>query len=180
VYVRLISLLQNNKVAAGAKVMKSVLVRDLDKNDWESVRDIYKIGIESGNATFETDAPDWDYWNNSKLSFGRLVAEIEEKRAGWVALSPYSSRQVYSGVVEVGIYVDPEFQGNGIGSALLETALNVCKKEGVWTVQASIFPENAASLALHKKFGFRVVGRRERIAQLNGKWRDVILMEKKL
>ncbi|WP_366249333.1 N-acetyltransferase family protein [Terribacillus aidingensis] len=160
--------------------MKAAHVRELDKNDWERVRDIYKIGIDSENATFETDAPDWDYWNNSKLSFGRLVAEIEEKIAGWVALSPYSSRQVYSGVAEVGIYVDPEFQGNGIGSALLETVLSVCEKEGLWTVQASIFPENAASLALHQKFGFRVVGRREKIAQLNHKWRDVMLLEKRL
>ncbi|MFJ6414343.1 GNAT family N-acetyltransferase [Terribacillus saccharophilus] len=160
--------------------MKSALVRQLVRNDWERVRDIYKIGIESGNATFETNAPDWEYWNNGKLSFGRLVAEIEGKIAGWVALSPYSSRQVYSGIVEVGIYVDPDFQGNGIGSALLETVLRVCEKEGVWTVQASIFPENDASLALHQKFDFRVVGRREKIAQLNGKWRDVVLMEKRL
>lgn len=160
--------------------MRSVLVRDLDKNDWEHVSDIYKIGIQSRNATFETDAPDWEYWNNGKLSFGRLVAEIEGRIAGWVALSPYSSRQVYSGVVEVGIYVDPDFQGNGIGSALLENVLSVCKKEGVWTVQASIFPENDASLALHQKFDFRVVGRREKIAQVNNKWRDVMLLEKRL
>ncbi|MFJ6414400.1 GNAT family N-acetyltransferase [Terribacillus saccharophilus] len=160
--------------------MKSVLVRDLVKNDWERVRDIYKIGMDSGNATFETIVPDWEYWNNGKLSFGRLVAEIDEKITGWVALSPYSSRQVYKGVVEVGIYVDPDFQGNGIGSALLEKVLSVCEKEGVWTVQASIFPENDASLALHQKFRFRMVGRREKIAQLNGKWRDVMLMEKKL
>lgn len=172
--------MQNNKVAAGAKVMKSVQVRDLDKNDWKRVRDIYKIGIDSGNATFETNAPDWDYWNNSKLSFGRLIGEIEGKTAGWVALSPYSSRQVYRGVVEVGIYVDPDFQGNGIGSVLLDSVLNVCEEESVWTVQASIFPENVASLALHQKFGFRMVGRRERIAQLNGKWRDVMLLEKRL
>ncbi|MFB1099631.1 N-acetyltransferase family protein [Terribacillus sp. JSM ZJ617] len=89
--------------------------------------------MESGNATFETNAPDWEYWNNDKLSFGRLVAEIEEKIAGWVALTPYSSRQVYSGVAEVGIYVDLEFQGNGIGSTLLETVLSVCEKEGLWT-----------------------------------------------
>ncbi|MFP7479408.1 GNAT family N-acetyltransferase [Terribacillus saccharophilus] len=117
---------------------------------------------------------------SGKLSFGRLVAEVGEKIAGWVALSPYSTRQVYIGVVEVGIYIDPDFQGNGIGSALLENVLGVSEKEGVWTVQASIFPENAASLALHQKFGFRVVGRRERIAQLNGKWRDVMLLEKRL
>lgn len=160
--------------------MKSVQVRDFDINDWERVRDIYKIGIESGNATFETNAPDWDYWNNSKLSFGRLVAEIDKKIAGWIALSPYSSRQVYSGVVEVGIYVDPDFQGNGIGYMLLESVLNICEEEGVWTLQASIFPENVASLALHQKFGFRVIGRREKIAQLNGKWRDVMLLEKRL
>lgn len=160
--------------------MNSVLVRELVKSDWERVRDIYKMGMDSGNATFETDAPDWEYWNSGKLSFGRLVAEVGEKIAGWVALSPYSTRQVYIGVVEVGIYVDPDFQGNGIGSALLENVLGVCEKEGVWTVQASIFPENAASLALHQKFGFRVVGRRERIAQLNGKWRDVMLLEKRL
>ncbi|SNZ14202.1 phosphinothricin acetyltransferase [Terribacillus aidingensis] len=160
--------------------MKSVQVREFVKSDWERVRDIYKMGIDGENATFETDAPDWEHWSKSKLTYGRLVAEIEEKIAGWVALSPYSSRQVYKGVVEVGIYVDPDFQGKGIGSALLENELSVCEKEAVWTVQASIFPENAASLALHQKYGFRVVGRRERIAQLNGKWRDVLLMEKRL
>ncbi|PAF16671.1 GNAT family N-acetyltransferase [Terribacillus saccharophilus] len=160
--------------------MKSVLVRDMVKNDWERVRSIYKMGMDSRNATFETNTPGWEQWNKGKLAYGRLVAEIDERVAGWVALSPYSSRQVYRGVVEVGIYVDPYFQGKGIGSTLIEAVINVCKKERVWTMQAGIFPENAASLALHQKFGFRVVGIREKLAQLDYKWRDVILLEKKL
>ncbi|MFP7254657.1 GNAT family N-acetyltransferase [Terribacillus goriensis] len=160
--------------------MKSVLVREMVRSDWECVRDIYKRGIDGGNATFETNTPTWEQWNNSKLQYGRLVVEIDKEIVGWVALSPYSSRQVYKGVVEVGIYIDPDFQGNGIGSALIESVLNVCEKKGVWTVQAGIFPENVASLALHQKFGFRMVGRRERIAQLNDKWRDVMLLEKRL
>lgn len=159
---------------------KSLQIREMHHSDWESVKAIYKLGIESGDATFETDVPAWEAWDNGKLPYGRLVAEIDGRTAGWVALSPYSSRQVYKGVMEVGIYVDSRFQGNGVGSALLEAVLDVCLKEGVWTVQAGIFPENTASLSLHEKFGFRIVGRRERLAQLNGEWRDVMLLEKRL
>ncbi|GAQ16322.1 phosphinothricin acetyltransferase YwnH [Oceanobacillus picturae] len=138
------------------------------------------MGIEGGIATFETKAPDWEEWNKSKLTYGRLVAEIKGNVAGWVAITPYSSRQVYKGVVELGIYVDPDFQGNGIGSALIESILKICQKEGVWTIQAGVFPENIASLALHQKFGFNVVGRREKIAQLHWEWKDVLLLEKKI
>lgn len=161
-------------------VMASVQVREMHRSDWERVRDIYKMGIEGGIATFETKAPDWEEWNKSKLTYGRLVAEIKGNVAGWVAITPYSSRQVYKGVVELGIYVDPDFQGNGIGSALIESILKICQKEGVWTIQAGVFPENIASLALHQKFGFNVVGRREKIAQLHWEWKDVLLLEKKI
>ncbi|MGP4065805.1 GNAT family N-acetyltransferase [Oceanobacillus sp. M65] len=160
--------------------MSSIQVREMHRSDWERVRDIYKMGIEGGIATFETMVPDWEEWNKSKLTYGRLVAEIEDNVAGWVALTPYSSRQVYKGVVELGIYVDPDFQGKGIGSALIKPLLKICQKEGVWTMQAGVFPENIASLALHQRFGFNVVGRREKIAQLHGEWKDVLLLEKKI
>jgi L-amino acid N-acyltransferase YncA len=147
--------------------------------DWEAVRSIYLQGIATGNATFATSAPDWDEWNATHLPFCRLVARSGAELLGWAALSPYSRRQVYAGVAEISIYVAQQARGRGIGTALMAALIAESEQNGIWTLQAGIFPENEASVALHQRFGFRVVGVRERIGRMNGLWRDVILMERR-
>jgi L-amino acid N-acyltransferase YncA len=147
--------------------------------DWEAVRSIYLQGIATGNATFATSAPDWDEWNATHLPFCRLVARSGAELLGWAALSPYSRRQVYAGVAEIGIYIAEQARGRGIGTALMAALIAESEQNGIWTLQAGIFPENEASVALHQRFGFRVVGVRERIGRMNGLWRDVILMERR-
>ncbi|MBP1082447.1 GNAT family N-acetyltransferase [Bacillus capparidis] len=161
-------------------MQNTLTVRTMKEEDWEAVQTIYIKGIETGNATFETEAPSWEKWDIDHLQFGRLVALQGNQIVGWVALSPYSSRPVYRGVAGVSIYIDPEFSGKKVGSSLMKNLIEECEKEGFWTLQSGIFPENQASLSLHQKFGFREVGRREKIGKLDGKWRDVLLLEKKL
>lgn len=148
-------------------------------SDWEQVREIYLEGIRSGNSTFETNAPTWEKWDEGHLPIARLVMRDEEKVLGWAALSPVSKRDVYRGVVEVTVYVTESARGKGIGRALLEALIAESERNEVWTLQASIFPENTTSIELHLNCGFREVGRRERIAQLNGVWRDTILFERR-
>ena len=155
------------------------MIDQMRANDWEQVRSIYLEGIRSGNSTFETDAPSWEKWNEGHLPFGRLVMRDEEKVLGWAALGPVSKRDVYRGVAEVTVYVTESARGKGIGRALLEALIAESKKNGIWTLQASIFPENTASVGLHLRSGFREVGRRERIAMLSGVWRDTILFERR-
>jgi L-amino acid N-acyltransferase YncA len=155
---------------------------ELDKmkdEDWPVVQSIYQAGIETGYATFETEAPDWTEWDLAHLSAGRVVARREGQVIGWAALSPVSGRCVYAGVAEVSVYVAAEARGNGIGRQLLMELSAQSEKQGLWTLQAGMFPENEASLALHRGCGFRQVGRRERIGQLDGRWRDVILLERR-
>jgi L-amino acid N-acyltransferase YncA len=147
--------------------------------DWPSVRTIYLQGIATGNATFETDAPDWETWNTAHLPYCRLVVRDVDAVLGWAALSPYSRRQVYAGVAEVSVYVMEAARGRGIGAALLSALITESAAHGIWTLQAGVFPENLASIALHKRFGFRIVGTRERIGCLDGRWRDVVLMERR-
>lgn len=147
--------------------------------DWESVRSIYEEGIQTGNATFQQTAPSWEEWDQSHVKELRYVACINEQVVGWVALSPTSSRCVYQGVAEVSIYISEIARGNGIGSKLLEMLIDGSEEKGYWTLQAGIFPENIPSLQLHKNFGFIEVGRRVRIGQLNGVWRDVLLIERR-
>ncbi len=147
--------------------------------DWEAVRSIYEEGIATGNATFETEAPSWGKWDASHLAEGRFVARAGEAVLGWAALSPVSSRCVYAGVAEVSVYVGREYSGQGVGGALLGALVGWSEQNGIWTLQAGIFPENKASLALHKGCGFREVGRRERLGQIKGVWRDVILLERR-
>ena len=147
--------------------------------DWPAVRAIYEEGIATGNATFETVAPEWAAWNAARLPCCRLVARRGRRVAGWAALSPVSSRAVYSGVAEVSVYVAAAARGQGVGRLLLEGLVAASEEAGFWTLQAGIFPENAASLALHRACGFRVVGRRERLAQLHGVWRDALLLERR-
>lgn len=156
-----------------------VTVQKMQDKDWEAVRTIYREGIATGDATFETDAPEWDKWNKSHLRDGRLVAWEEDRIVGWAALSPVSSRRVYAGVAEVSVYVVASARGRGIGKALLRTLIEESERVGIWTLQGSIFPENVASIALHEACGFRKVGRRERIGQMHGVWRDTILMERR-
>jgi L-amino acid N-acyltransferase YncA len=147
--------------------------------DWEAVRAIYREGIATGNATFETDVPDWEAWDRNHLRACRLVAKVDGRVVGWAALTPYSSRRAYAGVAGLSIYVSASARGQGIGRALLGALIEASEQAGLWTLQAGIFPENAASLALHRACGFREVGRRERIGRLNGVWRDVVLMERR-
>jgi L-amino acid N-acyltransferase YncA len=155
------------------------IINSMTDADWEQVLIIYTEGIETGHATLETEAPGWESWNLNHLPHCRLVAGVDETIKGWAALSPVSTRSVYSGVAEVSVYVSESARGCGVGSALLN-ALIVCSEEhGIWTLQAGILAENNSSLKLHSRCGFREVGRRVRIGRLRGRWRDVILMERR-
>ena len=158
------------------------LIDTLQTSDWPSIQAIYLEGIQTKNATFETAVPTWEEWDNRHLASCRLVARsgLGSAVLGWAALSPYSHRRVYAGVAEVSIYISAAARGQGIGKLLLTRLIELSEMEGFWTLQAGIFPENAASLALHQGCGFRVVGRREHIGQLDGVWRDVLLLERRV
>jgi phosphinothricin acetyltransferase len=156
-----------------------VEIRAMTAADWESVRAIYLAGIATRQATFETDAPSWANWNNSHLPQARLTAIANENIVGWAALSPVSSRSVYQGVAETSVYVDSKTRGNGVGKLLLQALVEESERSGIWTLQASIFPENLASISIHKLCGFHQVGTRERIAKMNGLWRDTWLFERR-
>ena len=147
--------------------------------DWPAVAEIYRQGIETGHASFETDVPAFEVWDAAHLVEPRLVARLGRAVAGWAALSPVSGRCVYGGVAEVSVYVAPEHAGRGIGRNLLSELVRLSEVAGLWTLEAGIFPENAASLALHERCGFRVVGRRERLGCHEGVWRDVVLVERR-
>lgn len=147
--------------------------------DWTEVRAIYLEGIDTGNATFETAAPSFADWNKAHLPFARLVARLGGGTVGWAALSPVSSRCVYGGVADLSVYVAAASRGAGVGRKLLNALIVESERHGIWTLQAGIFPENAASLALHRACGFREVGRRERIGRMYGLWRDTILLERR-
>jgi L-amino acid N-acyltransferase YncA/protein-tyrosine-phosphatase len=154
-------------------------IREMKPSDWSKVRAIYADGIATGNATFETEPPEWKGWDESHLPELRFVALEGGEVIGWAAASPVSDRCCYSGVVENSVYVAAGYGGRGIGRLLLSTLIEASEKAGVWTIQTGIFPENAASLALHEACGFRVVGRRERLGQLQGRWRDVMFLERR-
>jgi len=154
-------------------------IRAMTAGDWPAVRAIYAAGIATGNATFETDAPSWEQWDRSHLDDHRLVAVDPVAVLGWAALSPVSDRCVYGGVAENSIYIHPDRHGQGIGRLLLDGLITRAESAGIWTIQTGIFPENTACLALHAHCGFRVVGRRERIGQLDGTWRDSLLLERR-
>ena len=154
-------------------------VRGLRPGDWPEVARIYGDGIETGDATFETEVPPWEAWDAAHLPEHRLVAERDGAVLAWAALTPVSDRCCYAGVADVSIYVAPEARGRGVGRELLERLVADSEAGGIWTLQAGIFPENLASVALHRRCGFRVVGRRERLGQLRGEWRDVLLLERR-
>lgn len=159
--------------------MVAAVIGPMVAADWPAVRSIYEGGIATRNATFETSAPEWDAWDAARRPDCRLVARVDGEVVGWAALSPYSSRHVYRGVGEVSVYIAASARGKGIGRALLRSLIEAAEAAGVWTLQAGIFPENDASIRLHAGEGFRVVGHRERIGQLDGEWRDVVLMERR-
>jgi phosphinothricin acetyltransferase len=146
----------------------------------EQVLAIYQLGIDEGDATFETSAPTWDAFDRSHLPEHRLVAlDGDGQVLGWVATVPVSERCVYAGVVEHSVYVHPAARGRGVGRVLLEALIASTEAAGIWTIQSGVFPENAASLALHERAGFRRVGTRERLARRHGRWRDVLLLERR-
>jgi L-amino acid N-acyltransferase YncA len=151
----------------------------MSKEDWPAVREIYEQGIAGRQATFETESPVWDVWDRAHLPGQRLVAVEDGRVVGWAALAAVSKRDCYRGVAENSVYVDSARQGRGIGRALLERLVADAERAGIWTIQTGIFPENEASIALHRGCGFRVVGTRERLAQLDGEWRDVVFLERR-
>ena len=157
-----------------------MLVRPLDPNDYRAVADVFAEGIATGRATFETRVPTWEEWDAGHLAEHRFVAELDGEVAGWAAVVPYSRRAVYRGVGEESVYVAERARGRGIGRALLEAVIESARNGGLWTLQAGIFPDNLPSLELHRRLGFREVGVRERIGQLDGAWRDVVLLELRL
>ena len=168
--------------SAPGQYVRAAIVICIDQmraSDWEQVRSIYLEGIRGGHSTFETEAPAWEKWDEAHLEFARLVMRDEDRVLGWAALSPVSKRDVYRGVAEVTVYVTESARGQGIGRALLEALIDESEKQGIWTLQASIFPENTASIGLHRRCGFREVGRRERIAILHDTWRDTLLLERR-
>lgn len=158
----------------------AVAIEPMRLEDWPAVRAIYSEGIATGNATFEQTAPEWEKWDASHLPDARIVARSGAGDVlGWAALSGVSSRCVYAGVAEVSLYIAERARGRGLGRQLMARLIAESEAQGIWTLQAGIFPENAASIALHERAGFRIVGRRERLGQMNGRWRDVVLMERR-
>lgn len=157
----------------------AAIVEQMRAEDWGKVEAVYREGIATGNATFETETPSWEEWDARHLRVGRLVVRDGGGVCGWAALSPVSMRRVYAGVAEVTVYVAERAWRRGVGRALLEALIEQSEQNGIWTLQAGIFPENAASIGLHTACGFRVVGKRERIGMLHGMWRDTVLMERR-
>jgi L-amino acid N-acyltransferase YncA len=157
----------------------NMLIGEMLQEDWGQVRDIYLEGIATGQATFQKEAPSWEEWDRGHVTECRIVARYNGKVVGWAALSPVSSRCVYVGVAEVSVYVSQSVVGKGVGSKLLYNLILKSEEQGFWTLQSSIFPENAASIKIHLKNGFRELGRRERIGKMDGVWRDTVLLERR-
>jgi len=155
-----------------------MLIRDLEPLDWPEVARIFEDGIRSGNATFELEPPAWEAWDAAHSQI-RVVAELEGRVVGWAALSSKSTRHCYRGVAESSVYVEEAAQGRGVGRALMDEVIARSEADGVWTLEAGIFPENKASLRLHLGCGFRLVGVRERLGEANGEFRDVLLLERR-
>ncbi len=156
-----------------------MLIRELVETDWPAVAAVFEEGIRTGNATFETAAPAWADWDAGHLAEPRLVAELDGEVVAWAALTPYSSRPCYAGVAGESVYVAERARGRSVGRALLAELVQRSERLGIWMLEAGVFPENAASLALHEACGFRRVGVRERIGKRDGAWRDVVLLERR-
>lgn len=159
--------------------MIEIKIEKMSDDLWEDVKRIYLAGIATKNATFEHQSPDWDKWDKAHRKDCRFIARIDNKIAGWAALSNVSERCVYSGVAEVSVYVDPEYMRQGIGDQLMNSLIKGSESNGIWTLQAGIFPENISSIKLHEKYGFRIIGVREKIGKMDDKWRDVFLLERR-
>ena len=157
----------------------SIVLAPLGPQDWNGVLGIYQEGLDSGQASFETVAPEWAGWDAAHLAHPRLVARQGSDLIGWAALSPVSQRAVYAGVAEISVYVAGGHRGRGVGRRLLEALIQESEAAGIWTLQASIFPENLASVRLHEACRFRLLGRRERIARHQGVWRDTLIFERR-
>lgn len=155
------------------------MIREMHPNDSTRILEIYKMGLTTRNATFETSVPSWTDWDRNHLKHSRFVYVQNDKIVGWIALSPVSARKVYKGVAEVSVYVDTNNLGKGIGTMLMEKVIASSEKHGIWTLHSSVFPENDTTLKLHEKFCFRTIGIREKIAQLDSKWRDTIILERR-
>jgi len=156
-----------------------VTIDSMTPDDWPAVRAVFIEGIAAGNATFETEAPEWDAWDATHLPTPRLVARADGVVVGWAVLSPASRRRCYAGVAEVSIYLTESARGRGVGRALLDALVAASEAAGIWTLQAVVFPDNPASIRLNEACGFRLVGCRERIARLRGEWRDTLLLERR-
>ena len=155
------------------------MIREMNDQDGARVLEIYKQGLETRSATFETEVPSWNEWDIKHIKHSRLVYTDNERIIGWAALSQGSTRKVYSGVAEISIYIDTLFVNKGIGSLLMDELIKSSEKHGIWTLFSSVFPENLGTIKLHKKFGFKTIGIREKIAKLDNKWRDTILLERR-
>jgi len=151
----------------------------MQPTDWEAVKRIYEEGIATGNATFQQQAPDWKEWDSSHLQHSRIIAKENDAIAGWAALTAVSGRCVYAGVAEVSVYVSENARGKGLGKKLLQSLVEESEANNIWTLQAGIFPENISSIKIHEDCGFHILGTREKIGQMNGTWRDTILMERR-
>ena len=151
----------------------------IHKDHFPEIAEIYRQGLETGNATFETNVPSWEDWDKGKLKHSRLVATLDNTVVGWAALSAVSDRCVYGGVAEVSIYISNDHQGKGIGKALILKLIEESESNGIWTLQSGMFPENEATVALHKSAGFRMIGHREKVGKLGNTWRDTIMMERR-
>src|SRR2546422_5813446 len=173
------AMVEEANISGKANMMSELVIEQMQPGDWEQVRAIYLEGIATGHATFETEAPSWEQWNAAHLPFTRLVAREDDDLAGWAALSPVSQRCVYGGVAEVSVYVSKTRRQSGLGRQLLSALISESEQNGIWTLQAGMFPENVGSLTLHRRSGFREVGRPERVGRLNGVWRDTILLERR-
>ncbi|MFJ6198707.1 GNAT family N-acetyltransferase [Micromonospora sp. NPDC092111] len=160
--------------------MADITVRPMRAGDADRVLAIYQAGLDGGNASFETVAPTWPAFDAGKLPDHRFVAvDPGGTLVGWIAVSPTSTRAVYAGVVEHSVYVDPAAHGRGVARLLLDALIAATETAGIWTIQSGVFPENTASLALHRRVGFRVIGVRERVGRHHGRWRDVVLLERR-
>ncbi len=156
-----------------------ITLEKMQAADWQFVKQTYEEGIATGNATFQTSAPEWDVWNSSHLAHSRVVAKEGDNILGWAALTPVSGRCVYAGVAEVSVYVSSTARGKGLGKQLLQILIEESEANNIWTLQAGIFPENIPSIKIHEDCGFRIIGKRERIGKMNGVWRDTVLLERR-
>jgi phosphinothricin acetyltransferase len=154
-------------------------VLTIEKEHYPEISNIYEQGIATGIATFETTAPSWEDWNENKLMHSRFIAVDNKNILGWIALSKVSNRCVYEGVAEVSIYISENHRGKGIGKILMENVIKESEANGIWTLQSGMFSENKATIALHKMFGFRIIGHREKIGKLGGVWKDNVIMERR-